>query len=102
MKNSQGTIHKHLLGGLVQKGGPSKFLTLVSGALKKITTYFPVKIEFTCISMRLAHNFHGKKGSLKNVHNKISLHQAPPPLTSVCEWPQVPLCLMMAFSYWKI
>ena len=28
----------------------------------KITTDFPLKIEFTCFSMGLTHNFHGKKG----------------------------------------
>ena len=48
-------------GGLMQKGGPLKFLTLVRGALKKITTDFPLKIEFTSFSMGLARNFHGKK-----------------------------------------
>ena len=37
----------------MQKGGPLKFLT---------TTKFPVKIEFTCFSMGLTRNFHGKKG----------------------------------------
>ena len=46
----------------MQKGGPLKFLTLVRGALKKITTDFPLKIEFTCFSMGLTRNFHGKKG----------------------------------------
>ena len=47
----------------MQKGGPLNFLlTLVRGALKKITTDFPLRIEFTCFSMGLALNFHGKKG----------------------------------------
>ena len=46
----------------MQKGGPLTFLTLVRGALKKITTDFPLKIEFTCFSMGLTRNFHGKKG----------------------------------------
>ena len=54
-----GTIHKHLLGGPDAKRGPLKFLTLVRAALKKITTNFPVKIEFTCFSMGLSGNFHG-------------------------------------------
>ena len=46
----------------MQKGGPLKLLTLVrGGGLKKITN-FPVKIEFTCFSMGLTCNFHGKKG----------------------------------------
>ena len=49
-------------GGLMQKGGPLKFLTLVRGALTKITTDFSLKIEFTCFSMGLTCNFHGKKG----------------------------------------
>ena len=49
-------------GGLMQKGGPLNFLTLVRGAPKKITTDFPLKIEFTCFSMGLTCNFHGKKG----------------------------------------
>ena len=35
----------------MQKGGP-----------EKITTDFPLKIEFTCFSMGLTSNFHGKKG----------------------------------------
>ena len=52
-------------GGLMQKGGPLKFLTLVRGALKKITN-LPVKIEFTCLSTGLTHNFHGKKGGAWN------------------------------------
>ena len=52
-------------GGLMQKGGPLKFLTLVRGALKKISTDFPLKIEFTCFSMGLTRNFHGKKGGLE-------------------------------------
>ena len=46
----------------MQKGGPLNFLTLVRGAPKKITTDFPLKIEFTCFSMGLTCNFHGKKG----------------------------------------
>ena len=50
-------------GGLMQKGGRLNFLTLVrGGGLEKITTNFPVKIEFTCFPMGLTHNFHGKKG----------------------------------------
>ena len=32
------------------------------GGLEKITTDFPLKIEFTCFSMGLTHNFHGEKG----------------------------------------
>ena len=77
----------------MQKGGPLKFLTLVRGALKKITTDFPLKIEFTCFSMGLTRNFHGKKGARKffcglkggpeKFRDKFFLHQAP--LTSVYE-----------------
>ena len=73
----------------MQKGGPLKFLTLVRGGLKKITTDFPLKIEFTCFSMGLTCNFHVKKGgpefflrsergALKNFRDKYFLHQAPP------------------------
>ena len=58
-----GTVQKHLLGELMQKGGSLKILTLVRGGpLKKnVTTNFPVKNEFTSFSMRLTRNFHGKK-----------------------------------------
>ena len=59
---SLGTFTNTCKGGLIQKGGPLKFLTLVRGAEKKITTDFLLKIEFTCFSMGLTHTFHGKKG----------------------------------------
>ena len=81
----------------MQKGGSLKFLTLVRGALKKITTDFPIKIELTCFSMGLTRNFHGKKGgpeifcglgAPKNFRDKYFLHQAP--LTSVCERSLIP------------
>ena len=49
-------------GGTDTKKRPLKFLTFVMVALKKITTNFPVKIEFTCFSMGLTHNFHSIKG----------------------------------------
>ena len=52
-------------GGLMQKGGLLKYLTLVRGALKKISTDFPLKIEFTCFSMGLPRSFYGKKGGLE-------------------------------------
>ena len=53
-------------GGLMQKGGALKmFDPNKGGGLKKITTDFPLKIEFTCFSMGLTPNFHGKKGGLK-------------------------------------
>ena len=56
-----GTIHKHLLGGPNAKMGALKILDPCKEALKKITTNFPVKIEFTCFSMGLTCNFHGKR-----------------------------------------
>ena len=52
-------------GGPDAKRGPLKFLTLVRGALKKISTDFPLKIEFTCFSIGLNRNFHGKNGGLE-------------------------------------
>ena len=60
----EGTVHKHLLGGPDAKRGPLKFVTLVRGTLKKITNFL-VKIEFTCFSMGLTHNFYEKKGGLE-------------------------------------
>ena len=75
------------------KKGPLKCLTLVRGALKKITTDFPLKIEFTCFSLGLTSNFHGKKGgpdfffffflrseggAPKHFRDKYFLHQGPP------------------------
>ena len=79
----------------MQKEGSLKFLTLVRGALKKITTDFPLEIEFTCFSMGLTHNFHGKKGGpeifLRTEGRPpkifaINVFCIRPPLTSVCEW----------------
>ena len=55
-----GTIHKHLLGGLMQKGGPLKSLILIRGALKNITN-FPVKIEFTAYGWPVV--FMAKRGA---------------------------------------
>ena len=52
-----------LVRGPDAKRGPLKFMTLVRGTLKKITNFL-VKIEFTCFSMGLTHNFHEKKGAL--------------------------------------
>ena len=49
----------------MQKGGPLKFLTLVRGWPKQITTDFPLKIEFTCFSMGLTSDFMAKRGALK-------------------------------------
>ena len=79
----------------MQKWGPLKLLTLVRGALKKITTDFPLKIEFTCFSMGLTRNFHGKKGGPLNFffvvwrgprkNFAINIFCIRPPLTSVCE-----------------
>ena len=55
--------------------------------MKKITTDFLLKIEFTCFSMGLTRNLHGKKGAqkffcglkggLKNFRDKYLLHQVP-------------------------
>ena len=44
----------------MQKGALNIFDTC-KGSLEK-NTNFPAKIEFTCFSMGLTHNFHGKKG----------------------------------------
>ena len=49
-------------GAWCKKGALKIFDPCKGGALKKITTDFPLKIEFTCFSMGLTHNFHGKKG----------------------------------------
>ena len=58
--------HSHLLEGPDTIRGALKiFDTCKGGALKKITTNFPVKFEFKSCSMGLTHNFHGKKGSPK-------------------------------------
>ena len=50
---------------LVTGGDAKRVLRIFNpckGGLEKITTNFPVKIEFTCvISMELTRNFHGKK-----------------------------------------
>ena len=46
MKNSLGTIHRHLLGGPDAKRVALKFFSLILG-LEKITTNFPKKIEST-------------------------------------------------------
>ena len=76
-------------GGLTQRGWTLKIFDPCKGALKKITTNFPVKIQFTCFSMGLTRNFHGKRGALifffavwmgapKNFRDKHFLHQPPP------------------------
>ena len=51
-------------GGLMQKGA-LKIFDPCKGSPEKITKDFPLKIEFTCFSMGLTRNFHGKKGALK-------------------------------------
>ena len=64
-------------GGLMQKGALKIFYPCKGGP-KKITADFPLKIGFTCFSMELTHNFHGKKGgpeifcSLKGGPEKFS------------------------------
>ena len=79
------------------KGELKIFEPCKGGAWKKITTDFPLRIEFTCFSMGLTRNFHGKKGAWiffffffavwrgapKNFRDKYFLYRAP--LTSVCE-----------------
>ena len=49
--------------GLVQMRA-HKIFDPCKGVLKKKTTEIKLKIEFTCFSMGLTHNFHGKKGAL--------------------------------------
>ena len=58
----KGTIHKHLLKGPDAKREALIIFDLCKGALEKTTTIFPVKIKFTCFSMGLTCNFHGKNG----------------------------------------
>ena len=78
-----------LVRGADAKRGPFKLLTLVRGEnLKKITTDSPLKIEFTCFSMGLTRNFHGKKrgpgifcglkGGPKNFRDKYFFAWGPP------------------------
>ena len=55
-----------LVRGPNAKRGALKIYDPCKGALKKITTDFPLKIEFTCFSMGLTRNFHGKKLHGKN------------------------------------
>ena len=61
---SKGPFTNTCWGALCKKGA-LKMLTLVRGALKKLLQNFQKKNEFTCSSMGLSHNFHGKKGALK-------------------------------------
>ena len=44
------------------KRGALKIFDPCKGGPEKITTDFPLKIEFTCFSMGLTRNFHSKKG----------------------------------------
>ena len=46
----------------MQKGALKIFDLCKGGPEKKITTDFQLKIEFTCFSMGLTRNFHGKNG----------------------------------------
>ena len=50
-----------LVRGADAKRGALKMFDPCKGALKKITTDFPLTIDFTCFSMGLTSNFHGKK-----------------------------------------
>ena len=65
---------------------------IMGGGLEKITTNFPVKIQFTCFSLGLTHNFHGKKGGPEffevwraGARKIFAIFFAPGPLTSICE-----------------
>ena len=49
-------------GPVIQRGILKIFNPCVRGGLTKITTNLLVKIEFTCFSMGLIRNFHGKIG----------------------------------------
>ena len=65
------------------------------GGPEKNTTDFPLKIEFTCFSIGLTRNFHGKKGGpgifflrYEGGPRKIfviNIFCIRPPLTSVCK-----------------
>ena len=62
-------------GGEWCKKGSLKFLCLVRVCLeKRNTTNFPVKLELTCFSMGLSHNFHGKKGALAFAMTRHARH----------------------------
>ena len=76
------------------KKGALKIFDPCKGGPEKITTEFPLKIEFTCFSMGLTRNFHGKKGGLWNFFAvwrgprkifAINIFCIRPLLTSVCE-----------------
>ena len=83
-----------LVRGVWCKKGGLEFFDPCKGGPKKITTDFPLKIEFTCFSMGLTCNFHGKKGGpeifcslkggLKNFCEK-NIFCFRPPLASICE-----------------
>ena len=95
-------------GAWCKKGG-LKFLTLVRGVLKKITTDFPLKIEFTCFSKGSTRNIHGKKGgpeffavwrrggARKFFALNIFLHKPSPPPYK-CLW-TVPEQVLMVSNY---
>ena len=60
---SKGLFTNTCKGGPDAKRGALKIFDSCKGrGLNKITTDFPSKIEFTCFSMGLTCNFHGKKG----------------------------------------
>ena len=58
--------HKHLLGGLMQKGALKNFEPL-RGAWKKMTTNFPGTIEFIWFPMGLTNNFRVKRAKIFEV-----------------------------------
>ena len=57
----------------MQKGGALKIFDPCKGGPEKNYLRFSITIEFTCFSMGLTHNFHGKNGG-----PDIFLHQVPP------------------------
>ena len=50
----------------MQKGGALKIFDPCKGGPEKITSDFPLKIEFTCFPVGLTRNFHCKKGGALN------------------------------------
>ena len=101
------TVHKHVLWERMQKERPLTFLTLVRGAMKKNTTNFPVKIEFTRFSMGLTGNFYDKKGGAEifevgrgatKTFLLFFLHQPP---SYKCLWtgPYLLGCLVIVCSF---
>ena len=95
------------------KEGALRIFDPCKGALKKITTIFPVKIDVSCFSMGLTRNFYGKKGAAifflsfflsvwmgaPKTFRGIFLHQVSP-LTGVCERSLMPIKFLLL--WWVI